>query len=61
MALHDRDRIFTTHSSDGRFNIYPSRSVRDAGWKYTLNLHPEFAFTTHIDCSVSFLVLCYLL
>jgi len=48
-----RDRIFTTHSSDGRFNVYPSRSVRDAGWKYTLNLHPEFAFTTHIDLPVN--------
>lgn len=44
-----RDRIFTTHSGDGGWNIYPIRSVRTAGWKYILNLHPEFAFTTHID------------
>ena len=44
-----RDRIFTTHSGDGSMNVYPSRSVRTAHWKYILNLHPEFAFTTHID------------
>ncbi len=44
-----RDRIFTTHSGDGRWNVYPMRSVRSPGWKYIRNLHPEFAFTTHID------------
>jgi hypothetical protein len=44
-----RDRIFTTHSGDGRWNVYPARSVRIGGWKYIRNLHPEFAFTTHID------------
>lgn len=44
-----RRRIFATHSGDGRWNIYPSRSVRGRRWKYILNLHPEFAFTTHID------------
>ena len=44
-----RDRIFTTHSTDGRKNIYPMRSVRMGNWKYIRNLHPEFAFTTHID------------
>jgi uncharacterized sulfatase len=44
-----RERIFTTHSNDNRFNVYPSRAVRDARWKYLRNLHPEFAFTTHID------------
>lgn len=47
-ATH-RDRIFTTHSGDGRWNIYPIRSVRTDRWKYINNLHPEFAFTTHID------------
>jgi N-sulfoglucosamine sulfohydrolase len=47
---HHRDRIFATHSGDGRWNVYPIRSVRTAdGWKYIRNLHPEFAFTTHID------------
>jgi N-sulfoglucosamine sulfohydrolase len=44
-----RDSIFATHSGDGRFNIYPMRSVRRGDWKLILNLHPEFAFTTHID------------
>jgi arylsulfatase A-like enzyme len=44
-----RPRIFTTHSGDGHWNVYPARSVRDREWKYILNLHPEFAFTTHID------------
>jgi arylsulfatase A-like enzyme len=44
-----RDRIFATHTGDGRWNIYPARSLRTDRWKYILNLHPEFAFTTHID------------
>jgi N-sulfoglucosamine sulfohydrolase len=43
-----RDRIFATHSGDGNFNVYPSRSLRDERWKYILNLHPEFKFTTHV-------------
>jgi N-sulfoglucosamine sulfohydrolase len=44
-----RDRIFTTHSGDGRWNIYPIRSLRLGDWKYIRNVHPEFAYTTHID------------
>ncbi|MEQ2010378.1 MAG: sulfatase-like hydrolase/transferase [Limisphaerales bacterium] len=44
-----RDRIYTTHANDNRFNVYPARAVRDDRWKYIRNLHPEFAFTTHID------------
>ncbi len=44
-----RERIFTTHSGDGTWNVYPIRAVRDGDWKYIRNLHPEFAFTTHID------------
>jgi N-sulfoglucosamine sulfohydrolase len=47
-AVH-RDRIFTTHSGDGRWNIYPIRAVRSGNWKYIRNLHPDYAFTTHID------------
>ncbi|MEQ1859236.1 MAG: sulfatase [Chthoniobacteraceae bacterium] len=47
-----RERIFTTHSGDGNVNVYPARSVRVGDWKYIRNLHPEFAFTTHIDLPV---------
>jgi hypothetical protein len=45
----NREYIFTTHSGDGAMNVYPMRGVRNARWKYILNLHPEFAYTTHID------------
>ena len=48
-----RDRIFTTHSGDGHFNVYPMRSLRTAEWSYILNLHPDYAFTTHIDLPVN--------
>lgn len=48
-ATTHRTQIFTTHTGDGRWNIYPIRSLRTAEWKYIRNLHPEFAFTTHID------------
>ena len=48
-----RDGIFTTHSGDGRFNVYPIRAMRSGQWKYIRNLHPEFAFTTHIDLPVN--------
>jgi arylsulfatase A-like enzyme len=44
-----REAIFTTHSSDGRMNVYPIRSIRTQDWKLIWNLHPEFAHTTHID------------
>jgi N-sulfoglucosamine sulfohydrolase len=44
-----RDRVFATHSGDGRMNVYPARSLRRGDWKYIRNLHPEYAFTTHID------------
>jgi len=44
-----RDRIFATHSGDGNKNIYPIRAIRTSGWKYIINLHPEYAYTTHID------------
>jgi N-sulfoglucosamine sulfohydrolase len=45
------DRIFSTHSGDGRMNIYPIRSVRTRDWKYIVNLRPEFEYTTHIDAA----------
>lgn len=44
-----RKHIFTTHANDNRMNVYPSRAVRDERWKYIRNLHPEYAFTTHLD------------
>jgi N-sulfoglucosamine sulfohydrolase len=44
-----REVIFTTHSADGNMNVYPIRALRTADWKYILNLHPEYKFTTHID------------
>ena len=47
-----RDLIYATHSGDGDNNVYPTRAVVTAeGWKYIRNLHPEFAFTTHITNS----------
>ena len=46
-----RDRIFTTHSGDGDFNVYPIRSVRTHDWKYIRNLHPEFQHHSHISRS----------
>jgi N-sulfoglucosamine sulfohydrolase len=46
-----RERIFSTHSGDGRMNVYPLRSLRTRAWKYILNLHPEFKHTTHIDAA----------
>lgn len=48
-AQTHRERIFTTHANDNRMNVYPSRAVRDDRWKYIRNLHPEYAFTSHID------------
>ena len=46
-----RDRIFSTHSADGRMNIYPMRSLRTRDWKYIANPHPEYQYTTHIDAA----------
>lgn len=44
-----RDRIFTTHSGDGRMNEYPIRAVRTPRWKYIRNLRPDAEHHTHID------------
>jgi arylsulfatase A-like enzyme len=44
-----RDRIFAIHKGDKQMNVYPMRSVRVGKWKYILNLHPEFYYTTHMD------------
>ena len=50
-ATTHRDRVFTTHSGDGDFNVYPIRSVRARDWKYIRNLHPEFQHHSHISRS----------
>lgn len=48
-AAKHRDFIYTTHSGDGNFNVYPMRGVIDeAGDKYIRNLHPEFRFLSHV-------------
>lgn len=48
-ADRHRDRIFATHSGDGRMNVYPIRCVRTERFKYILNLRPDCRHTTHID------------
>ncbi|TWU65192.1 Arylsulfatase [Crateriforma conspicua] len=48
-ADQHRDWIFTTHTGDGRMNVYPIRSVRSRRWKLIHNLHPEWAHTNHSD------------
>jgi N-sulfoglucosamine sulfohydrolase len=45
-AQHD-EYIFASHTGDGDMNISPLRCVRDARFKYILNLHPERKWTTH--------------
>lgn len=44
-----RDKIFLTHSGDGKMNRYPIRAVRTTEWKYIRNLNPTAKHTTHID------------
>ena len=44
-----RAEVFTTHSGDGKMNVYPVRALRTAGFKYIRNLLPQNAHTTHID------------
>lgn len=44
-----RDRVFSTHSGDGQYCVYPIRSVRTLDWKYIRNLHPEFQYHTHMS------------
>jgi arylsulfatase A-like enzyme len=48
-AAAHRSEIYAAHSGDGDFNVFPTRCVRTAKYKYILNLHPEFKYTTHID------------
>ena len=44
-----RDRVFSTHSGDANYCVYPIRSVRTRDWKYIRNLHPEFQYHTHMS------------
>ncbi len=44
-----RAEIFTTHTGDGRVNVYPMRSIRTGRYKYIRNQFPEWTYTTHID------------
>jgi len=48
-SAEHRNRIFTTHSRDGKMNVYPIRSARSREWKYIRNLKPDAEHTTHID------------
>jgi arylsulfatase A-like enzyme len=51
-ATTHRDRVFSTHSGDGNFNVYPIRAVRTRDWKYIRNLHPEFQYHTHMSRAI---------
>ncbi len=44
-----RRLIFTTHSGDGVFNVYPIRSVRTERYKYIVNHLPGHLHTNHSD------------
>ena len=48
-ATTHRELIFTTHSGDTVFNVYPIRSVRTTRYKYILNLLPGYLHTNHSD------------
>ncbi len=44
-----RNAIYTTTTADGVRNIYPSRSVRTAKYKYIKNIYPNAYHSTHSD------------
>lgn len=46
---HHRDKVFITHSGDGKMNQYPLRAVRTRDWKYIRNLDPEGEHHSHVD------------
>ncbi|MFN9892827.1 MAG: sulfatase [Acidobacteriota bacterium] len=48
-ARQHRPEIFTTHSGDGDWNVFPIRAVRTPEWKYIRNLHPELQHSTHTN------------
>lgn len=47
--VNHRDFIYSTHSGDGHFNVYPMRSVRTDRYKYIHNLFPNYYHTNHSD------------
>ena len=44
-----RNEVFTTHTGDGVFNIYPIRSIRTKRFKYIRNLLSNCYHTNHSD------------
>jgi arylsulfatase A-like enzyme len=44
-----RKYIFTTHTGDGKMNVYPIRSVRDSRFKYIRNLRSDTYHSNHSD------------
>ena len=44
-----RNEIFTTHTGDGVFNVYPIRSIRTKRFKYIRNLLSNCYHTNHSD------------
>ena len=48
-SAEHRQAVFTTHSGDGVFNVYPIRSIRTKRYKYILNLLPDHIHTNHSD------------
>jgi arylsulfatase A-like enzyme len=46
-ATKHQKEIFASHTGDGQMNQSPQRCVRDARYKFILNLSPERKWTTH--------------
>lgn len=44
-----REYVFTSHTGDGDYNVFPIRSVRTKKFKYIENLFPENYHTNHSD------------
>lgn len=43
-----RERIFVTHSGDGKMNDFATRCVREGQFKYIRNLESDRLFTSHV-------------
>ncbi|MEM7368134.1 MAG: sulfatase [Bacteroidota bacterium] len=44
-----REVIYTTHTGDGKFNIYPMRSIRTEAYKLIINVEPDAYHSNHSD------------